>query len=205
MTEKEKALAGLIYQYGDEELCRLRKKAHRLCLEYNKLEEDNPRRKEIIDELIPNNNNAYLQGPIQIDYGCFTRFGKNCYANFNLVILDSAMVEIGDNVFIGPNVSIVTPIHPLLSKERNSYQREDGTITTIEYSKGVKIHSNCWIASNVTICGGVHIGEGSVIGAGSVVTRDIAPHSFAAGNPCNVIRKIDENDSVYLKKELWTK
>ena len=78
-------------------------------------------------------------------------------------------------------------------------------ITTIEYSKCVKIGADCQIASNVTICGGVRIGEGCIIAAGSVVIRDIPPRSLAAGNPCKVIKKIDENDSVSLKKDLWTK
>ena len=80
--------------------------------------------------------------------------------------------------------------------------RENGDLYDIEYAKPITIGDNCWFASGVTICGGVTIGEGSVIGAGSIVTRDIPAGVFAAGNPCRVIRKITEEDSVYLKKEL---
>ena len=100
-------------------------------------------------------------------------------------------------------MSIVNPVHPLIAKERNMYQKEDGVLTDKEYSKPITIGSNCWLASNVTVAGGVTIGEGCVIGAGSVVVKDIPPHSLAAGNPCKVIRTITEKDSIYLKKELF--
>ena len=111
--------------------------------------------------------------------------------------MDCAQVTIGDNVFFGPNVSILTPVHPLRWQERNQFERKDGVITDKEYAKPISIGSNCWIAGNVTICGGVTIGEGSVIGAGSVVTRDIPPNTLAMGNPCRAIREITERDSVF--------
>lgn len=204
MTELEKMIAGLIYDPADGELLHLRTTAHKLCNAYNKLDEDeSTRRGAIISQLIPNNNGAYLQGPIYFDYGKFTTFGTNCYANFNLTVLDCCPVTIGDNVFIGTGVSLVTPVHPLLHSERNMYVNDKGVLTDKEYAKPIVIGSNCWIASNVTVCGGVTIGEGSVIGAGSVVTRDIPGGVFAAGNPCKVIRKLTEQDSVYLKPHLW--
>ena len=95
---------------------------------------------------------------------------------------------------IGPNVTIATPMHPLLPEERNCRMREDGSMCNLEYAKPVIIEKDCWLAANVVGCGGVTIGEGSVIGAGSVVTRNIPPHSLAAGNPCRVIREITEKD-----------
>ena len=202
MTEKEKMLAGMIYDPADAELQHMRTCAHKLCNAYNKLDEDSRRRQVILTKLLPNGNGVYLQGPIYFDYGHFTTFGKNCYANFNLTVLDCCPVNIGDNVFIGTGVSIVTPVHPLLPHERNMYVNEKSVLTDKEYAKPITIGSNCWIASNVTVCGGVTIGEGCVIGAGSVVTRDIPSGTFAAGNPCRVIRKLTENDSIYLKKNL---
>jgi maltose O-acetyltransferase len=103
-------------------------------------------------------------------------------------------VTIGDNVLIGPNVTIATPMHPLVPEERNVREREDGSLYNLEYAKPITIEQNCWLAANVVVCGGVTIGEGSVIGAGSVVTRDIPPHSIAAGNPCRVIRQVTDDD-----------
>ena len=203
MKEKEKMLAGMIYDPSDPELARLRNQAHNLCTEYNSLREEDPHRKEILSLLFPNAERLYLQGPIQFDYGVFTKFGRGVYANFNFVVLDCAPVEVGDDVYFGCNVSLMTPVHPLLPEERRAYQKEDGTWTDKEYAKPIAIGSNCWIASNVVISGGVHIGEGCVIGAGSVVTRDIPAHCFAAGNPCRVIRKLSEKDSIYLKQGLF--
>ena len=198
MKQKESMLSGKLYDPNDPELLKLRVKAHRLSAEYNALlETDEEKRQEILEELIGDlGKGAYLQGPIQFDYGCFTSIGERTYANFNLTILDICPVKIGNDVFIGPNVSILTPMHPLRWQERNTYYREDGVLTDQEYGKPITIGNNIWIAGNVTICGGVTIGDGSVIGAGSVVTRDIPPDSLAAGNPCRVIRKITEADRI---------
>ena len=204
MLELEKMLQGKIYNPNDEEILSLRNKAHALCARFNKIEDDNDiNRKLIIDELIPHNDNLYLQGPIYFDYGINTHFGKNCYANFNFTVLDICPVYIGDNVFFGPNCTIATPMHPFRWQERNMKRREDGTLGDDEYGRPVTIGSNCWIASNVVIAGGVTIGEGCVIGAGSVVTKDIPANSLAAGNPCRVIREITEQDSIRDIAELW--
>ena len=203
--EQEKMLQGKIYDSGDKALSQKRAKAHRLSKDYNDTyEEEEAKRKEILAQLIPHlGAGTYLQGPIQFDYGEFTSFGVNCYANFNLVVLDCCPVKIGDNVFFGPNCSLVTPLHPLLPEERRMRPREDGSLYDLEYAAPITIENDCWIASNVTVCGGVTIGEGTVIGAGSVVTEDIPGGVFAAGVPCRVIRKITGADSIELKKELW--
>ena len=197
MTEKEKMLAGKIYDPADKELLELRALAHRLSAEYNlTFETETEKRAGLMNRLVPNAaNGVYLQGPVQFDYGCFTEIGENSYANFNLTVLDCAPVKIGKNVFIGPNVSILTPVHPLRFQDRNMYRRADGVMTDREYAKPITICDNCWIAGNVTICGGVTIGEGSVIGAGSVVTRDIPAGVVAAGVPCRKIRDITDADS----------
>lgn len=204
MSEKEKMLAGKIYDPTDEELTILRTKAHRLSQHYNTLFEDDDLRNTIIDELIPSKGEGlYLQGPIYFDYGIFTSFGKNCYANFNFTVLDVCPVNIGSNVFFGPNCSLMTPLHPLRWQERNIKFKDDKIAYDDEYAKPINIGDNCWIAANVVITGGVTIGEGCVIGAGSVVTKDIPANSLVAGNPCKVIREINEKDSIKYKKELF--
>ena len=204
MQEKEKMLAGLIYDPADKELAELRQKAHRLSKEYNDRLETDEERVRLLNELIPNKGvNVYLQGPVQFDYGCFTTIGDNSYANFNFTCLDCCPVKIGSNVFMGPNVSLLTPVHPLRYQDRNIYERKDGVNTDKEYAKPITIGDNCWIAGNVTVCGGVTIGNGSVIGAGSVVTHNIPDGVFAAGVPCKVIRKITEADSLENHPELF--
>ncbi len=198
MSEKEKMLSGKLYDPSMEDLPILRATAHDICREYNSLSETEPKRQELIQKLLPNaEKNVYFQGPIQFDYGVFTKIGENSYANFNFTCLDCAPVTIGKNVFFGPNVSILTPVHPLRFQERNAFQKEDGNFTDLEYAKPITIGDNCWIAGNVTICGGVKIGSGSVIGAGSVVTRDIPENTIAVGVPCKPIREITEKDSLF--------
>lgn len=196
MTEKEKMLSGQLYDPSDPELSRLRLKARKLARRYNLTDEDEPElQAEILRQLLPCSEELpLLQAPVYFDYGCNTHFGKFSGANFNFTCLDVCPVYIGDNVMIGPNVTIATPLHPMLYEERNIRQRADGSYYNLEYAKPVAIGDNCWLASNVVVCGGVTIGEGSVIGAGSVVTRDIPPMSLAAGNPCRVIRPLTEKD-----------
>lgn len=205
MTEKEKMLAGKIYDPSDDTLVSLRIKAHKLSRQYNNTDdEDEALRAEILNELIPDRGKGLmLQGPIYFDYGIFTTFGENCYANFNFTVLDTCRVNIGDNVFFGPNCTVATPLHPFRWQERNMKVKPDGSPYDDEYGKPITIGSNCWIASNVVITGGVTIGEGCVIGAGSVVTRDIPPNSLAVGNPCRVIREISEEDSLKYRNELF--
>lgn len=196
MTEKEKMLGGQLYDASDPELYSLRIKARKLSRRYNLTDEDEAEiQRKILSELLSESPELpALQAPVHFDYGCNTYFGKCCEVNFNFTCLDVCPVHIGDNVLIGPNVTIATPMHPLLSQQRNFRRREDGSLYCLEYAKPVTVESSCWLASNVVVCGGVTIGEGSVIGAGSVVTRDVPPNTLAAGNPCRVIRRLTDND-----------
>ncbi len=204
MTEKEKMLQGKAYDPSDKELTLLRQKAHRLNNAYNSsLETEDKKREEILKEFgIEMGRGSFLQGPIYFDYGCFIRTGKNFYANFNFTCLDTCPITIGDNVFIGPNVSLYTAMHSLLPIERNSRFRPNGEMYDIEYGKPIAIGDNVWIAGSVSIGPGVHIGSGSVIGAGSVVIKDIPEGVLAAGNPCKVIRPLTQEDS-WNKKNLF--
>jgi maltose O-acetyltransferase len=189
--------AGKIYDPFCEGMSEDRTRAHKLCKQYNKLTETNQKKREkILDKLLPNRGEGvYLQGPIYFDFGKHTYMWKGSYANFNFTILDEGKVTIGESVFIGPNVSLLTPIHPLCWQDRNAfYNEKTGVVTNLERAGAITIGDNCWIGGSVTICGGVTIGEGCVIGAGSVVTRDIPPNSLAAGVPCKVLRQITDED-----------
>ena len=196
MTEREKMVAGMLYDSSDAELSELRVKARKRARRYNQIDEDEQEKgTAVLRELLPNTPELpSLQAPVYFDYGFNTYFGKFSGANFNFTCLDVCPVHIGDNVLIGPNVTLATPMHPFLPEERNARQRADGSYYNLEYAKPITIEKDCWLAANVTVCGGVTIGEGSIIGAGSVVTRDIPPHSLAVGNPCRVIREITEAD-----------
>ena len=134
MTEKEKMTAGKIYDPSDEELVKLRTKAHRLSKEYNELLETDEKRSEILKEMGIIGDSFYLQGPVQFDYGCLTSIGANSYANFNFTCVDCCPVTIGANVFMGPNVSLLTPMHPLRWQDRNQYQKQHGTPTASEFA-----------------------------------------------------------------------
>ena len=198
MTEQEKMLRGMLYDPTDETLAKLRLRAHQLWRAFNATDETEVRRRsEILAELVPNmGEDTFLAGPIFFDYGVFTTFGARCYANFNLTVLDTCPVTVGDNVMFGPNCSLLTPLHPLLPEERNLRQRPDGSLYDLEYGAPITVESDCWIASDVKILGGVTIGRGTVIGAGSVVTHSIPAGVLAAGNPCRVIRPLTEADRV---------
>ncbi len=203
MTEFEKMVAGELYDPTDPELDRLRLKARKLSRRYNQTDEDEPEKLEqLLGELLSNSSSLpMLQAPVYFDYGCNTRFGKFCSANFNFTCLDVCPITIGDNVLIGPGVTLAAPMHPLLPEERNVRQKEDGSYYDLEYARPITIEDDCWLGAGVIVCGGVTIGKGSVIGAGSIVTRNIPAHVLAAGNPCRVIRELTDSDSMTVLTE----
>ena len=205
MTEKEKMLQGKIYDCMDDELYNRRLKAGELCIKYNSLPEAHPDRASLLKEIFPQADpSLFIRGPVYVDYGTFTKFGKNCYANYNLVILDVCPVTIGDNCFFGPNVSIVTALHALIASEREFYfNKEKNHTTDREYGKPITIGNDCWFGSNVTILPGVTIEDNVVVGAGSVVTKNLKSGAIYVGNPAKKLRDITPEDSIYLKKELW--
>lgn len=205
MNEKEKMLAGKIYDCMVPELYERRIKANELCLKYNALPDSHPDRQKILKEIFPQaDDTVFVRGPIFVDYGLFTKIGKDCYFNFNIVILDVCPVTIGDRVFFGPNISILTAIHSLIAEERKFFfDEKKGYQTDNEYGKPITIEDDCWIGGNVTILPGVTIHKNVVVGAGSVVTHDLESGAVYAGNPAKKIRDITKDDSIFLKKELW--
>ena len=198
MREEEKISKGILYNPTCPELVALKKKAHRLSQDFNKLYEDETeKRAAIIQELFSEiGENWAIFSPLRIHYGKHTRIGRNFFSNVNLVIQDDASVTIGDHCDFGPNTTIVTSLHPMLQNERIAIADCNGKPTRFCHAKPVTIGSRCWFGSNVTVCPGVTIGNGCVIGAGSVVIHDIPDNCFAAGNPCRVIRELSEKDSL---------
>ena len=156
-----------------------------------------PRQKRILNRLIPSSKgkSMWVFTPFYCEYGVNIHVGNDVFFNYNCTLLDISPITLEDGVWLGANVTIATPCHPLIADERINRDYPDG-YHDLEYSKPVRIQKNAWIASNVVICGGVTIGEGAVVGAGSVVTRDIPAGCIAVGNPCRVLRQIDENDRI---------
>lgn len=193
MTEKEKMIAGKVYNCFDEELSTALRKAKQLCHKYNDIFfEDGAAAKKIIDELLQaEHNDGYcvFTPSFWCDYGFNIKVGKNFYSNHNLVILDCAEVHFGDNVFIGPNCGFYTAIHPIDAEQRKM---------EIEWAKPIKVGNDVWFGGSVTVLPGVTIGDNVVIGAGSVVVKDIPSGVVAVGNPCKPIRKITEADRLNL-------
>lgn len=193
MTEKEKMIAGKVYNCFDEELSTALRKAKQLCHKYNDIFfEDEAAAKKIIDELLlAEHNDGYcvFTPSFWCDYGFNIKVGKNFYSNHNLVILDCAEVRFGDNVFIGPNCGFYTAIHPIDAEQRKM---------EIEWAKPIKVGNDVWFGGSVTVLPGVTIGDNVVIGAGSVVVKDIPSGVVAVGNPCKPIRKITEADKLNL-------
>ncbi|PRB00551.1 maltose acetyltransferase [Chryseobacterium sp. MYb7] len=188
MTEKEKCAAGLLYNANyDKELIQERIQCKDLCQEYNGLKNsDAENRYELLRRILGSiKENICIEPNFWCDYGYNIKVGENFYANHNLVILDCAKVEFGDNVFIGPNCSFYTAGHPLDAEQRNE---------GLEYAHSIKVGNNVWLGGNVVVLPGVSIGNNSVIGAGSVVTKDIPDHVVAVGNPCKVVKNITEKN-----------
>ena len=184
MTEKEKMLAGEIYSAVDHQLLNELSATREIIYDYNRLRPSEKAKKlEILKRLLGHvaDDEILVNQPFFCDYGKQISVGKRFFANFNFTVLDEAPVKIGDDCFIGPNVSIYTACHSTNTVERNTRQ---------EWAKPVTIGNNVWIGGSVTILPGVSIGDNVSIGAGSVVVGDIPSNTVAVGNPCKVIKRL---------------
>jgi len=181
-SEREKMLAGELYDPLDLELAAARVRARDLCQDLNATRETDEaeRRRILIDLFGAGGAEVWMQPPFFCDYGSNIYLGKRVFFNFNCVVLDVCAVRIGDFTLFGPSVQIYTATHPLEAELRR----------TREFAKPVTIGSDVWVGGAAIILPGVTIGDRCVIGAGSVVTRDIPDDVFAAGNPCRVIRPL---------------
>lgn len=152
------------------------------------------KRQQILKELFAEiGENCYIEPPLHANFGGHhVHFGKNIYANFNLTLVDDTHIYVGDYTMIGPNVMIASAGHPILPELRQKgYQ----------FNSAVHIGKNCWIGGGVIIVPGITIGDNTVIGAGSVVTKDLPANVVAVGNPCRVLREINDHDREYYYKD----
>ena len=184
-TERERMLAGELYDPSDPELKAARRRARLLCNALNATREDEPeKRAELLRALMPNAGAGLeLEPPFFCDYGQNITLGDKVFMNFNCVILDVAPVHIGSRVMFGPAVQLYAATHPLNAKERSNGR---------ELGKPIVIGDDVWLGGGAIVCPGVRIGARAVIGSGSVVTKDVPDCVLAVGNPCRVIREIPE-------------
>ena len=191
MTEKEKMLAGQLYDCGDTELITQWHKAKNLIRDYNQTNSDNLQEKEkILNELLAyKGQNLWITAPFFVDYGDNIYFGNNCEVNMNCTFLDDNIIRIGDNALIAPNVQIYTAFHPTNAIDRFGSPKSDGSFEFCKTQTApVIIGDNVWVGGGAIIMPGVTIGNNVVIGAGSVVTKDIPDNTIAYGNPCQAKR-----------------
>lgn len=189
-TEKMKAHAGKLYDANyDPELLAERAACAELLYDYHQLRpSQEAERRSLLRRLFGRvGENATVVPPFHCDYGYNIEVGENFFLNAGCVILDGAKVSFGDNVFVAPHCGFYTAGHPLDVARRNQ---------GLEYARPITIGDNVWIGAEVCVLPGVSIGEGSVIGAGSVVTKDIPAHVLAFGNPCRVIRELEEGEEL---------
>ena len=136
---------------------------------------------------------CYIEPPLRSNWGGHhVHFGNSVYANFNLTLVDDTHIYVGDCTMIGPNVTIATAGHPILPELREK---------AYQFNQPVHIGRNCWLGAGVVVLPGITIGDNSVIGAGSIVTKDIPANVIAVGNPCRVLREINEHDREYYFKD----
>ena len=182
-TEKEKMLAGELYNAFTPQLLSERLACRELIYTYNSTRpSEAKRRDEIIRKLFGQfGANSIIEPPLQCDYGYNVYWGENSFANYNLVILDTCPIHVGNYVLIGPDVKLYTGTHPTDPQER---------LDGLEYGKPIRIGNNVWIGGGVIIVAGATIGDNSVIGAGSVVVKDIPANVVAVGNPCKVVKQL---------------
>ena len=191
MTMRERIAAGMLFT----DMCEGLEEERLLAKQYQKkFNESDPanaeERIQMWKEMFAKGEGIWIEPPFYFCYGKHISIGKGTYINVNCNFIDDGTITIGENVMFGPAVTIATVGHPITPKLRGYM-----------YCDPVTIENNVWIGANVTICPGVTIGENSVIGAGSVVIRDIPANSIAVGNPCRVVRSIDDRDSEYYYKD----
>ncbi|WP_294407551.1 sugar O-acetyltransferase [uncultured Clostridium sp.] len=194
MTTRERMKNGQVYFCTDEEIAKEQEQCLEILYDFNhtrpsQMEERNRILKSLLAEV---GDNCYVEPPLHANWGKNTHFGSNVYANFNLTLVDDTDIFVGNNVMFGPNVTVATAGHPI---------DPDLRLKVAQFNIPIHIGNNVWIGAGAIIMPGVNIGDNTVIGAGSIVTKDIPANVVAVGNPCRVMREINERDKKYYYKD----
>ena len=186
----DKLRSGELYSCIDPELQQRQQECLEVLYDYNHSRPgETKRRVELLNKLLANmGENCYIEPPLHANWGCHTHLGNNVYANFNLTSVDDTDIYIGDSVMLGPNVVLATAGHPVDPELRR---------LVYQFNQPIHIGNNVWLGAGVIVLPGVTIGDNSVVGAGSVVTKDIPANVVAVGNPCRILREINEHDREY--------
>lgn len=188
MTEREKMLNGMIYDPGDSSITGDQVQYQELLYDYNQTRpHESEKRFALLQKMFADiGEGCYIEPPLHANMGGHhVRFGKWVYANYGLTLVDDTYITVGDGVMFGPHVMVATAGHPILPRLR---------ARGMQFNIPVTIGRNCWIGAGAVILPGVTIGENTVVGAGSIVTKDLPANVIAVGNPCRVVRPMDERD-----------
>ncbi len=194
MSNKEKLHTGELYLPGDAEIMTEQTKCLEKLYDYNATRpSEEEKRAALLKSMFAEiGDGCYIEPPFHSNWGGkHLHFGKNVYANFNFTAVDDTHIYVGDYTMFGPNVTVAAAGHPILPELR---------VQGYQYNVAVHIGKNCWIGAGAIILPGVTIGDNTVIGAGSVVTKDIPANVVAVGNPCKVLREINDKDKEYYFK-----
>lgn len=195
MDVKEKMHNGDLYYPNDESIASEQLKCLNRLYDFNMTRPtETDKRKSMLKEMFAEiGEGCYIEPPFHANFGGkHVHFGKNIYANFNLTLVDDTHIYVGDYTMFGPNVTVATAGHPILPELRQKgYQ----------YNAPVHIGKNCWIGAGAVIVPGITIGDNVVIGAGSIVTKNIPSNTVAVGNPCRVLREVNEHDREFYFKD----
>lgn len=194
-TDREKMTLGELYFCSDEAILAEQEKCLDMLYDYNQTRPtEGKKRTELLKKMLAEcGENVYIEPPFHSNWGGkHCHFGKNVYANFNLTCVDDTHIYVGEYTMLGPNVVLASAGHPILPELREKIY---------QYNMPIHIGKNCWLGAGVIVLPGITIGDGSVIGAGSVVTKDIPAGVIAVGNPCRVLREINDHDREYYFKD----
>lgn len=195
-TMKERMHTGELYLPGDDEIMNEQTMRLEMLYDFNASRpSEGEKRQALLKKMFAEiGENCYIEPPLHANQsGAFVHFGNGIYANFNLTLVDDTHIYVGDYTMFAPNVTIATAGHPILPELRGA--------SYYQYNMPVRIGKNCWLGAGVVVLPGITIGDNTVVGAGSIVTKDLPANVLAVGNPCRVVREINEHDRKYYYKD----